>query len=253
MSHKIIFNNVFQKYNIDKNKSIMVLKNLSFKINESEFVSILGPSGCGKTTIINLLAGFIKPSEGKILVDDKLINSPSAQRTVIFQEYALFPWKTVGENIGFGLKCLAIDGLKRKLIIKKIVKLLHLQDFINCYPCQLSGGMKQKVALGRALAIKPEIILMDEPFASIDQQTRESLQLDLLEFHASRKMTVVFVTHDIDEAIFLSDRIIILSPRPSEVRSIIRVPLIRPRKLSIYNSVNFIRTRKKIQNIMKRF
>jgi NitT/TauT family transport system ATP-binding protein len=248
---KIILDNVSKRF-VDKSKqSIQSLNNLSFEIDESEIVCILGPSGCGKTTLINMLAGYIFPDDGHILHNNERINGPSAERAVVFQDHALFLWKTVRGNIDFGLKCKKIDKIKRTEIINEYISKFNLHGFDRHFPHQLSGGMKQRVGLARALAIKPQVLLMDEPFSSLDEQTREFLQEDLLRIHSDIKPTIVFVTHDIEEAIFLADKIIILTKRPGTIKTIISVPFDRPRQYEIRNCTDFLQFRQSVWKIIR--
>ncbi|MFA6547900.1 MAG: ABC transporter ATP-binding protein [Candidatus Magasanikbacteria bacterium] len=248
---KIILDNVSKRF-VDKSKqSIQSLNNLSFEIDESEIVCILGPSGCGKTTLINMLAGYIFPDDGNILHNDERINGPSAERAVVFQDHALFSWKTVRGNIDFGLKCKKIDKVKRTEIINEYISKFNLHGFDKHFPHQLSGGMKQRVGLARALAIKPEVLLMDEPFSSLDEQTREFLQEDLLRIHSDIKPTIVLVTHNIEEAIFLADKIIVLTKRPGTIKTIIKVPFNRPRQYEIRNCTDFLQFRQSIWKIIR--
>lgn len=245
-SVKIILKDVSKTFiNRDK-QAAPVLQNISFEIFKSEFFCLLGPSGCGKTTIINLIAGFIFPERGQVLIDGQALTKPNHQRTVVFQEHGLFPWKTVRENIEFGLICQGLKSKNRQLISDKLIAKIHLAGFENYFPHQLSVGMKQRVAIARALAVKPQIILMDEPFASVDALTRDFLQEELLRWQTELGLTVVFVTHNIDEAIFLGDRIAILSHQPARVKQILAVPLHKPRLSEVKNSPDFFKLRTQI-------
>ncbi|MBV5306021.1 MAG: ABC transporter ATP-binding protein [Desulfobulbaceae bacterium] len=201
-----------------------VLDDLTLHIQPREFVCILGPSGCGKTTLLHLIAGFQRPSSGRIVVSGKEVSGPGPERAMVFQHSALFPWFTVAGNIGYGLK----QGDRGR--IKALLQLVGLEEFAGAYPHQLSGGMRQKVSLARALALEPDVLLMDEPFAAIDTFNRERLQDELLRIRAAMGCTIVFVTHNIQEAVYLSDRTIVLSKRPAKITLEQKVDLPFPRR-----------------------
>jgi NitT/TauT family transport system ATP-binding protein len=210
-------------------EEIAAIADVSFTVEQGEFVSILGPSGCGKTTVLNIIAGFIPASGGSLLLNGRTIEGPGPDRGVVFQSFALFPWKTVLGNVAFGLKVRGVAKDERLRIAREHLALVGLGDVEDKYPHELSGGMQQRVGVARALANAPEVLLMDEPFASIDAQTRMKLQQDLTRIWEERHPTIFFVTHDIDEAVFLSDRVIVLTSRPSRVADVITVDLPRPR------------------------
>lgn len=215
--------------NSREQKYLQALKNISFTMAPGEFTSVIGPSGSGKTTLINLIAGFLQPTQGTIRLEGHLIQEPGPDRGVVFQEAALFPWLTARENISFGLHNRGYknaDGRKRALYY---LGLMGLKDYANSYPHELSGGMKQRVALARVLALNPRILLLDEPFGSLDRQTRCDLQDLVISICLGRK-TVLFITHDVEEAIILSDRILIFSPRPGQIIGDFRVNIPRPRR-----------------------
>jgi len=212
-----------------KGEPLLALHDVNFEVEQNEFFSIVGPSGCGKTTLLNLLAGFEQPTRGEICVGGKTITGPGWERAVVFQEYALFPWYTVSENIRYGLKRKRLPDAEQKRLVEHYVGLVGLRGFESRYPRELSGGMRQRVSIARALAVNPSILLMDEPFASLDVQTREYMQDELLKIWQSEPKTVIFVTHSIDEAIKLSDRIAIMGPRPGRIEEIKTVALERPR------------------------
>lgn len=220
---------------------ILVLNDLSFAVEEGEFVVIVGPSGGGKTTLINVLAGLDEPTSGNILLDGRPVRGPGADRGVCFQDYALFPWKTVRENVEFGLRygpaSKRLSLQERREQVAYFLDLVGLHDSGSKYPHQLSGGMKQRCALARLFANDPDVLLMDEPLAAGDAQTRDILQEELLRIWGqdrpqSKRKTVIYVTHSIEEAVFLGDRVVVLSRRPAEIRDIISVPLARPRTLA---------------------
>ncbi len=212
-----------------KGEPLLALYDVSLRVEHNEFFSIVGPSGCGKTTLLNLLAGFERPTRGELRVGDKLITEPGPDRAVVFQEYALFPWYTVAENIRYGLLRKRVPERELPRILDHYVGLVGLRGFEARYPWELSGGMRQRVSIARALAVNPAILLMDEPFASLDIQTREYMQDELLKIWQRERQTVIFVTHSIDEAIKLSDRIAIMTPRPGRIAEVKSVEFDRPR------------------------
>ncbi|MCL4395008.1 MAG: ABC transporter ATP-binding protein [Chloroflexi bacterium] len=214
----------------------LALQAVSFSIEEGDFVSILGPSGCGKTTILNIIAGFIKASAGQVLLHGQPIQGPGPDRGVVFQSFALFPWKTVLGNVTFGLKMRGVDTRERDRMAREVIELVGLSGFEEKYPHELSGGMQQRVGVARVLANHPQVMLMDEPFASIDAQTRMKMQEDLTRIWEQRHPTVFFVTHDVEEAVFLSNRVIVLTSRPSRVNEILEIDIPRPRKWKQLNA-----------------
>ncbi len=221
-------------------ESLQVLNAISFDVKEGEFLTIVGPSGCGKTTLIRLIAGLENPTSGKILLENVSISKPSKKIGYVPQEFSLFPWKTVKKNIGFGLRLQGINKIQFEVKINELLDLIGLKQFENYYPKDISGGMRQKVAIARALAINQTLLLLDEPLISIDAQNRNKLQDDLIEIWQKSKRTIIFITHNIDEALYLSDRIIILSKLPSSIKKIVKVPLKRPRERTS-SEFNFIR------------
>ena len=200
---------------------IKALEDVTFSVEKGESYSIIGPSGCGKTTLLFIFSGILKPTTGKVLIDGNEINNPPKNIALILQDFGLFPWKTVYENVCLGLKIRGIEKNRQKKIVEKLLKDMGLYEFKNSYPKELSGGMQQRVAIARALALNPEIMLMDEPFSSLDALTREKLQNFLLELQNKDNITTVLVTHNIEEAVFLGKKIVILSPRPGRVVKII--------------------------------
>ncbi|MGH9051977.1 MAG: ABC transporter ATP-binding protein [Acidimicrobiia bacterium] len=213
-------------------EEVRALEGISFTVEEGELVSILGPSGCGKTTILNIVAGFIPPTAGRVLLDGHPVHRPGPDRGVVFQSFALFPWKTVQENITFGPKMRSVPKEQREAIAREYIDLVGLAGFERRFPHELSGGMQQRVGVARVLANEPRVMLMDEPFASVDAQTRMTLQEELTRIWEERHPTILFVTHDVEEAVFLSDRIIVLTRRPGRVREIVEVEIPRPRRWS---------------------
>ncbi|MDI3486539.1 MAG: sulfonate transport system ATP-binding protein [Methanolobus sp.] len=221
--------NVSRKFTKDEDKSTLALDNVSLEVDDKDFVCFIGPSGCGKTTLLRIISGLDKPDSGEVYLDGTKIDSPGPDRGMVFQEYSLFPWKTVIDNIIFGPQ---MSGVKKKDAIvrgEKYLELVGLQQFRDSYPYELSGGMKQRVAIARALANEPAVLLMDEPFGALDAQTRNILQQELLEIWQKKNITILFVTHSVDEAVFLADKIVMMSARPGKIKEIINVDLPRPR------------------------
>jgi NitT/TauT family transport system ATP-binding protein len=211
-----------------KTDPVVALEGISLDVPRGQFVSLLGPSGCGKSTLLHAIAGLV-PADGAIAVNGRQVEGPGLDRGVVFQDYALFPWRTVVENVAFGLEIKKTPREERLAIARKHIAAVGLSGFANRYPSQLSGGMKQRVAIARALAFDPEVLLMDEPFAALDAQTREILQGELLKLWEHTGKTVVFVTHSIDEAIFLSQRVAVMTARPGRIKEIVDVDLPSPR------------------------
>ncbi|MCA6114953.1 ABC transporter ATP-binding protein [Bradyrhizobium sp. WSM 1738] len=206
------------------------LGNISLTIDHAEFVCVLGPSGCGKTTLFNILAGFVVPSHGDIQVNGRAIEGPSAERGVVFQDYSLFPWLTAQANIEFGLRMAGQAARERAEIARDLLRLVGLPEAGAKYPFELSRGMKQRIAIARPLATRPSLLLMDEPFAALDAMTRSSLQAKLIDIHRQEQPTILFVTHNIAEALFLASRLIVMSPNPGKIVEDIKVDLPRPRR-----------------------
>ena len=239
MSTKLIIQNLTITFESQEGQ-LTALKNLDLRVNPGEFLAIIGPSGCGKTTLLYALAGLLKPSEGKIFLNDQGVNGPGRERVVVFQDATLLPWRNVWGNIAYGLESQGIKKSQKEEKVRHYLKLVKLSKFANYFPRQLSGGMKQRVNLARALACEPEILLLDEPFAAIDAQTRERLGQELLEIWEKTKKTFVFVTHQISEALFLADRVIVLSARPGKVKKELKIDFPRPRRLSLKWQRKFI-------------
>ena len=208
---------------------MQALRDINFTLEEGEFICVIGPSGCGKSSLISLIAGLEFPDSGEVFVDSKIVDGPSKDRLVVFQEAALFPWLTVQENVEFGLKLQNIEKAERRERAFQSLKMVHLTRFLNAYPHELSGGMKQRVAIARALVMDPKILLMDEPFAALDAQTRQLLQEELQTIWQKTKKTIFFVTHNVREATFLSDRVFEISARPGTIKKEYPVRIPRPR------------------------
>jgi NitT/TauT family transport system ATP-binding protein len=224
--------------------SVEAVQSTDIVVQPGEFVSIIGPSGCGKSTLLNAVAGFLKPTTGTVEVDGEAVTAPSADRGMVFQQYSLFPWKTVRENVEFGLKMQGMSRLERERAARTLLGLAGLLAFENHYPDKLSGGMKQRVGIVRALATGPKVLLLDEPFGALDAQTRSIMQQILTNMWQHLKISVLFVTHDIDEAIFLSDRIYVMTARPGRIKAEIVVPLERPRDAAVAMSSEFLALRR---------
>lgn len=246
----INIDNVTKVYGAGQSK-VTALDRVSLNFGPEEFVCLLGPSGCGKTTLLNMLAGFEQPSQGTITAFDKTVAEPGADRTIVFQEYALFPWLSVAQNIEYGLKRKGMSTADCSNISRHYVDLIDLRGFEKKYPRQLSGGMRQRVALARALAVKPKILLMDEPFAALDSFTRERMQNELIRVWQAEKTAVFFVTHSIAEAIKLADKIVVMSPRPGRVSEVIEMSTSRPRDPETEENVKVSRHIKKILHLVE--
>jgi NitT/TauT family transport system ATP-binding protein len=230
------------------------LGGIDLSILKGEFHVILGPSGCGKSTFLDLVAGLSKPSGGEILIDKKPINGPGPDRAVVFQQYALLPWRTALGNIEFGLENLLPDKEPRQSTAREYLSLVGLNGFEDHYPFELSGGMKQRVAIARALAVKPDILLMDEPFAAVDAQTREILQHDLLRIATETEKTVLFITHSLDEAVFLADRVSVMTARPGRIKKAVYIPIPRAERLAdddFKATPEYVRIRHELWELLK--
>ena len=230
---------------------VEAVSDASICVNPGEFISIIGPSGCGKSTLLNAVAGFLKPTRGEVEVDGEPVERPSADRGMVFQQYSLFPWKTVRENVEFGLKMKGIDRNRREQSARTLLGLAGLLSFENQYPESLSGGMKQRVGIIRALATGPKVLLLDEPFGALDAQTRIIMQQILTNIWQRLKTSVLFVTHDIDEAIFLSDRVYCMTARPGTIKAEIAIPLERPRHQSMMMSSEFLALRRGLMSLIR--
>jgi ABC-type nitrate/sulfonate/bicarbonate transport system ATPase subunit len=246
MSEPIVqIRNVEKRYGSGA-RTVHALSNVSLDIADGEFVCVVGPSGCGKTTLLNVLAGFEKVASGTVSAFGKAVIEPGPDRTVMFQDYALFPWLTVAGNIEYGLKRRGLPRARRKEVVVRYVALIDLVGFEDKYPMQLSGGMRQRVALARALAVNPSVLLMDEPFAALDSFSRERLQDELVRVWQHERKAVLFITHSIPEAIKLADRIVVMSPRPGRISALVEVSAARPRNLESEECVDIARRVKAI-------
>jgi NitT/TauT family transport system ATP-binding protein len=231
---------------------LVVVQDVSFMVHDREFVSIIGPSGCGKTTMMNIVAGFVRPNSGTVLLDGRPIAGPGPERGVIFQEYGVFPWLNVEDNIAFGLTLAANrkSPAERRRICDRYMQLMGLSDFAHAFPKTLSGGMRQRLAIARAYAVSPQFLLMDEPFGALDAQTRSAMQDLLLQVLAAERKTVMLITHSVEEAIYLSSRIIVVTARPSRIREVIEVPFGYPRDGSLHERPEFAALRAHIRDLV---
>ena len=243
--------NLFKEFPTSSGKKQIVLKDISFQVHQREFLSIIGPSGCGKSTRIRILAGLETATSGEILLDGKPVVAPGAERGMVFQKYTLFPWLTVCRNVMFGLESIGKDRDTAENIALQWLDIIGLARYADYYPGQLSGGMQQRVAIARALAPQPRVLLMDEPFGALDAQTRTQMQNYLLEVWRNIDITIIFVTHDLDEAVYLSDRILALKANPGEINELIEVPLPRPRRSRMLLEPEFLATREHIDKLIR--
>lgn len=244
-----------QGQNINNNgvasNQIEVLSGFDLKIKKGEFLVLVGPSGSGKSVFLDLVGGLSTPTDGVVYLDGKPVEAPNANTAYVFQQYALFPWRTALSNIEFGLESRGVLKEERVKIARELLSLFGLSDFEDRFPYQLSGGMQQRVAIARALATKPEVLLMDEPFAALDAQTREILQNELIRIWEGTETTVIFVTHSIDEAVFLADRVAVVTARPGRIKEIIEIDLPRPRNGELRSSKEFAANRHKVWGALK--
>ncbi len=223
------------------------LADVNLDIRDQEFICMVGPSGCGKTTLLRIIAGLETPTAGEVTVDGNAVIGPDPKRGMVFQEYSLFPWRRVIDNVAFGLEMKGVGKEERRKTADHYIDMVGLSQFRNAYPFELSGGMRQRVAIARALANDPDVLLMDEPFGALDAQTRNRMQRELLSLWAETKQTIVFVTHSVDEAVYLADRIVVLSQRPGTVREIISIPWSRPRDRT---SAEFAEVRRRVLDMI---
>lgn len=227
--------------------SLHVLNDISLTVDKGEFAAIVGPSGCGKSTILRMFAGLDTPSDGQVLADGKPITKPDPQRSLIFQEHALYPWRTVEQNVGFGMELAGVPDAERKSRIKAILDKVGLDGFQTYYPHQLSGGMRQRASIARALVMNPEVLLLDEPYGALDAITRLTMQNELIKLWRGTGKTMLLITHDIDEAVYLADTIYVMSPRPSRFVATLKADMPRPRNR---NGEPFVRLRQQIMDAL---
>jgi len=232
-------------------QTLEVLNVEQFIVREGEFITVIGPSGCGKSTFLHIVGGFIKAEGGSIRVYGEEVSGPGPDRGMMFQEFALFPWKTVAGNVAWGLEAQGVARRQIDATVGKYLEMMGLADFRNHLPAELSGGMKQRAALARVLAFNPKVLLMDEPFGALDAQTREAMQEELTRLWERTGKTIVFVTHDIEEAVYLGDRVVVLSARPARIREEVRIDLPRPRDLTVKKSVQCLEYRNHIWDLIR--
>ncbi len=240
------------KGQLHKGQDFIAVDNVSLDVKEGEFMVIVGPSGCGKSTLLDLLAGLTKPSSGQILLDNKPITGPALDRGIVFQQYALFPWLTALGNIEFGLEAKGIPAKQRRETARHFLDLVGLSKFENHHPNELSGGMKQRVAIARSLAYDPDVLLMDEPFAALDAQTREGLQAELLKIWEKSGKTIVFITHGIDEAVYLGQRVAVMTSWPGRIKEVIEIPdALRSNNEDVRSTAEFGQLRHQIWSLLR--
>lgn len=249
--HRVELRGVTKRFGEGSDR-ITVLDELDMQIRDGEVVCVVGPSGSGKTTMLNLIAGFTRPDGGEVLVDGKPVSGPGAERGVVFQQYAVFPWLTVAQNIAFGLtlRNRSVPRKDRDRVVARYVELMGLSGFEDAYPKTLSGGMRQRVAIARAYAVDPEILLMDEPFGALDAQTRDQMGEQLLDVMDQEGKTVLFITHSVEEAIFLAHRVVVLTPRPARVREIVDIPIAYPRDADAKTTHQFVDLRRRVESLL---
>lgn len=249
---KLIVRNLRKAFRSQRSEETLeVFNDVSLEVHPSEFVALVGPSGCGKTTFLRILDGLIPHDSGEILLDGKTVIKPGPDKGFVFQDASLLPWRTVMENVILGLELQGADKKEARKKAEKCLALVGLRGFENHYPHELSGGMRQRVNLARALVVDPEILLMDEPFASLDAQTREIMQAELLRMWAETRKTVIFVTHQIEEAIYLADRVVVFSARPAKIREIVKIAVPRPRPLSVKRTGEFLEYADRIWTVIQ--
>ena len=236
---------------LDNGGGVLALSNIDFEVRDNEFLTVIGPSGCGKTTLLRIIAGLIPYDQGEVTIDGRPVIGPGPDRAVVFQNFALMPWADIMTNVTFGLEIRGTPREECRATAKELIKLVGLEGFEQRLPKELSGGMQQRVGLARALAVNPQILLMDEPFGSLDEQTRRLLQEQLLRLWEHQQKTVVFITHSMDEAVMLGDRVMLMTPRPGRVKEMIDVPLKRPRTPEVEKSGAFVEVKEYLWENLK--
>ena len=246
---KVHIDNVVKKFN-GRNGEMVALNGVTLDIHDNEFICVVGPSGCGKSTLLNIIAGLLEPTSGQVYCDGELVTGTGTERGVVFQQYALFPWLTVKKNVRFALEMKGIKGKEADDLAMQYLRKVDLEKFANHYPKELSGGMKQRVAIARAYAADPKVLLMDEPFGALDAQTRTQLQSELLETWEKDRKTCFFITHDVDEAIILAQKVIVMSARPGRVKAIIDIDIPYPRDQETKMSPRFLELKNEIWGLV---
>ena len=246
---KVHIDNVVKKFN-GRNGEMVALNGVTLDIHDNEFICVVGPSGCGKSTLLNIIAGLLEPTSGEVYCDGKLVEGTGTDRGVVFQQYALFPWLTVKKNVRFALEMRGVKGKEADELAMKYLEKVDLVKFANHYPKELSGGMKQRVAIARAYAAEPQVLLMDEPFGALDAQTRTQLQSELLQTWERDMKTCFFITHDVDEAIILAQKVIVMSARPGRVKAVIDIDIPYPRDQETKMSPRFLELKNEIWSLV---
>jgi NitT/TauT family transport system ATP-binding protein len=251
--HKLRIDQLSKRYYVERDgRQVLALSDVSLSVAEGEFVAIVGPSGCGKTTLLNIIAGLLAYDDGSVSIDGVPIRGPGVNRAVVFQHASLLPWRTIAGNVRYGMELQKrFDEAAMRERTQAFITLVGLAGFERHYPSELSGGMQQRVNLARALASDPAVLLMDEPFAALDAQTREHMQLELLKIWSQARKTVVFITHQINEAIYLADRVAVMSPRPGRIKGVFTVPFERPRTLALKRDPQFLEIEDAIWHIVE--
>jgi len=248
---RLTLDRLSMRFRTRRGESVIALQDITFEIKDREFAVLVGTSGCGKSTILRLVAGLLPPSDGRVLLDGRAVSGPGPERGMVFQSYTLFPWLTVQQNVEFGPRLRGTPPAKRGAVAAHYIAAVGLAGFENVYPKELSGGMMQRVAIARALANDPEVLLMDEPFGALDAQTRSLMGELLLQVWGEAAKTVLFVTHDIEEALFLGDRVFVMTARPGRIREEIQVPLPRPRTVDMLTSEVFVGLKRRVMGLIR--
>jgi NitT/TauT family transport system ATP-binding protein len=249
-SIKINIEDLYFSYSGSNETEVNVLAGLNLQVCDKEFLSIVGASGCGKSTVMNIMAGLLSPTRGRILLDGKPIKGPGPDRTMVFQDDAVFPWYTVKENVEYGLKMTMRDKKEREKEVANTLNLVGLSENASMYPRQLSGGMRKRVDVARAIITKPKVLLMDEPFAALDVMTKQKLQEQFLNIWNETQMTVIFVTHDLEEALYMADRVVVMSTHPGKIACVVDIPFGRPRDKDLKTSTEFARMRRELGHVL---
>lgn len=248
---KLEVRELFKSYPVQGKQQLMVLENINFQLYPREFVCLVGSSGCGKSTLLNIVAGLVSPTTGQVLVDGQVVTGPGSDRGMVFQGYTLYPWLTVAQNVAFGLQIRKLPKAEQRERVSYFLNVVGLTQFANSHPKQLSGGMKQRVAIARALANEPAVLLMDEPFGALDAQTKEQMQQFLIELWEQTHTTVLMITHDVEEAIFLSQRVYVMSARPGQMKQQVKVDLPDHRDIEMKLSSQFVDIKRDIIHALR--